>query len=466
VSAKSGLRGLAGRFSVSNDAVRGLKNSAYLFSGNAASYVLSLVSVILVARPLGPGRYGVVSTVLAFVGIFSWSNLGGFDKVIIRECSGEESQLSEMMGRLAGLKLVASSLAFVAAIVAAWNLGGYTSTERIGSTIAAVMIISNSLMGILTTACQVHEEMRWMAYAGIVRQVVYITAAALGIFLMSRNPLVVIVASTFSYLVSLAFMYRVARRWARMRIPLRFWRINRSILKAGAIFTFIGFFSFFFTKFDILIIRAFADSAAVGLYAAALTLFSRLGSSANQLGVAFFPQIARRAKRGELTLRDLRRGTLAMIGLGALVAAIGVALAPLLIPLLLGPSFHGSVLPFQILLLSLVLTMAFLPLTLLMQARHFEGALAMIIPVRAALNIVLDIVALTLGMGIVGVAGATVVTSLAHYGLLSLIAKRRGVLGRKSTGGEDGMGQDGSADSLPEQQSPSSIEHMRDGIPL
>jgi O-antigen/teichoic acid export membrane protein len=409
---------------------RGLKNAGWLVSGNYISFALSFLTVIVVARPLGPKGYGLVSAVLAFVGMFSWAALSGFDRLVVRTAVGDEAKLQELVSTTLGLKLIVGLCALVAALVGAWVVPGLSPTERVGITVAAAIIAINPLIGTLNTACQVHEQMQWIPIVGLCRQLVYIAGAALLILAFGAKPLPVIIAFVFAYFVALLMYRQVAARWIRTQVNFRFKELGWTFIKAGLLFTFIGFFSFLYTKVDVLMIRAYGDLTEVGLYAAALTLFSRVNSTMELFSVAFFPQIVRQAKKGVLVLSDMRGGVLALAALGMAAAVVGSLVAPWVIPFVLGAGFKGSVLPFQLLLVALAVGMPFYPLSLLYQARGMEATLAKVIPVRAVLNVALDAYVLSRGWGIAGVAAGTLVTSIIYYTVLTIVAGRHGLLRR------------------------------------
>jgi PST family polysaccharide transporter len=412
---------------------RGLKNAGWMVAGNYASFILSFLTVLVVARPLGPSAYGVVNAVLAFIGMFSWAALSGFDRLVVRSAVGEEDRLRDIVNTTLGLKLIVGMLALVAAIIGAWVVPGISTTERVGITVAAAMIVISPLVGTLNTVCQVHEQMHWIAIVGLARQVIYIGLAGALIFVFGAKPLGVVAAFVIAYSAALLMYAWVAARWILPRVSFRFKDLGGSFLKAGVLFTVIGFFSFLYTKVDILMIKLFADFTQVGLYAAALTLFSRVNSTVELFSVAFFPQIVRQAKKGSLVLEDMKKGVLALAGLGAGAAVVGWFLSPWVIPLVLGKGFSGSVVPFQLLLVALVIGMPFYPLTLLFQARGLEATLAKVIPLRAVLNVAIDAFVLWRGWGIAGVAAGTLATSAVYFAVLTVVAARSGLLVRRGS---------------------------------
>jgi PST family polysaccharide transporter len=414
---------------------RGMANASWLVLGNYASFAISFITVIVVARPLGPKGYGLVSAVLAFIGAFSWASLHGFDRVVVRSAVGDEDRLEALVATTSGLKTVAACVALTVALLGAWFLPGLSQQERVGITIVSAILLLSPLINAFSTVFQVFEQMRWMTIVNLARQLVYVGGAACLVLYFGPNPLPVITAFTLSYFVALVITERVARKWVKPRIDFKFRELGWPFIKAGALFTFIGFFAFLYTKVDILMIRAFGDLTEVGLYAVALTLFSRLSTTMELFTIAFFPQIVRRAKSGVLVLADMRKGVLALAGI-ALATALAVWLvAPWIVPLVLGKAYGGAVAPFRILLAALLIEVPFFPLGLLYQARGMESTLAKVIPLRAVLNVVIDIYVLSNGWGIVGVAVGTLVTTVIYYIALTIVAGRKGLLVRDAAEG-------------------------------
>jgi O-antigen/teichoic acid export membrane protein len=407
---------------------RGLRNAGWLVGGNYASYLLSAITVVVVARPLGPSGYGLVSAVLAFIGVLSWTALTGFDRVVVRSAVREAERLEKLVNLTWGLKSVIGAAAVVAILVAAWVVPGLSQAERIGISIASVTLVISPMIGTLSTVFQVHEQMQWMPLVGLARQVVYIVGAGGLIVVFGAKPLVVVIAFVVAYAVALVLTQTLASRWMKPRVDFRFKELDPAFVKAGALFTYIGFFSFLYTKVDILMIRWMSDLTQVGLYAAALTLFSRLSSTTDLFSIAFFPQIVREAKAGKLVLADMWRGVVALAAIGAAVAGLGALVAPWIVPFVLGKAFAGSVEPFVWLLVALAVSMPFYPLILLFQARGKEATLAKIVPMRAVLNVAIDAFVLSRGWGISAVAVGTLVTSLIYYAVLAIVAARHGML--------------------------------------
>ena len=95
----------------------GFSNTLYLVVGNILGQVLGFVFTIFIARKIGPEEFGIFNTVAAFVAMFGFLTLEGYQKVLIRETAGDTQKLSEVIGRVFCLKSIFSLIAVVAAII-------------------------------------------------------------------------------------------------------------------------------------------------------------------------------------------------------------------------------------------------------------------------------------------------------------------------------------------------------------
>lgn len=101
------------RWIFSHDGVRRyFKNTGWMFSGQIIYLFLSFFIGAWIARYLGPENYGIVSYVVAFVGIFGFVSALGIDGVLRRELIEKPERHKALMGTGFRLKLLGASLAF------------------------------------------------------------------------------------------------------------------------------------------------------------------------------------------------------------------------------------------------------------------------------------------------------------------------------------------------------------------
>jgi O-antigen/teichoic acid export membrane protein len=165
---------------------------------------------------------------------------------------------------------------------------------------------------------------------------------------------------------------------------------------------------------DVLLLGILAPTASLGLYVVAyqsvepiLILASASGATILAIGHGQ-PEV----ERGEVTARLIRETLL----VGGLLAVAAAVLAPVLVPLVYGPDFTGSVLPLLILLPGIVaLACGRIAMADLMRRNMLERMTAILASVMV-LNVALNL-ALIPAFGAVGAAMASLVSYSTHAAL-------------------------------------------------
>jgi len=99
-------------------------NTGWLFLGQIFFLLLSFLIGAWIARYLGPEKYGIISYVVAFTGLFSFIANLGVDGVLHRELVSHPEKRDELLGTSLRLKLWGGGLAFGFATIAAFLFGG------------------------------------------------------------------------------------------------------------------------------------------------------------------------------------------------------------------------------------------------------------------------------------------------------------------------------------------------------
>jgi O-antigen/teichoic acid export membrane protein len=408
------------------DIGRGARNFSWLMIGNYASYALSLVTVVLIARALGPERYGGINAAVAYVGMFAFLKLPGFDKVFVRAVARDPSCESREYAVMLGAKAVAAAAGLVAAI-AVLPFMPFSAGERASAAIFATTLLTQPIGSLIGGVFQAHEDMKWVAVVGLVRQTSYIVAATVALYGFGIHSIEVFVflLSTSYWLGLVASVLLVRRHIAR---PLRahFELPSREVLKAGVVFSLFSFVVFLYTKVDVLMARTLLGATAAGLYAVALNLLERANGPFMLMTTAFFPTICRRLQDGaSVPPRQLGATMGVFAGVAAAVAAAVTALSGYLVPFVFGKSFSGSASVLTLLIWSLPAAMAVQPVYTVLQARGHEVFMLKAAAIRAAMNVGFNLVFVAVGMGITGIAVSSVVTSVLYLGLFSTLSFAR-----------------------------------------
>ena len=95
-------------------------NTGWMFFGQVLYLLLAFFIGAWIARYLGPEKYGIVSYVVAFVGLFAFVSSLGVDGVIRRELVKTPERHNELMGTGFRLKLIGAGIAFLLVVVASF----------------------------------------------------------------------------------------------------------------------------------------------------------------------------------------------------------------------------------------------------------------------------------------------------------------------------------------------------------
>ena len=248
------------------DLKRGGANFTWLMAGSYASYALSFLTVVFIARKLGPTSYGEVNAAVAYVGLFAFLKLPGFDKVYVRDAASRPDKREEDYSVLLGVKL-ASAILGMAAAAAILPLMPFGNDERLAVLAFGTTILTQPIATLMGAVFQGCEDMKWMSVVGFIRQASYIVAASAGLYLLHGGGVrIVAVALTGSYWLGLALSYWAVRRYLPRPLRPTFRLPERPALKSGIVFSAYSVLVYLYTKVDVLLARTFLGPAAAGLY--------------------------------------------------------------------------------------------------------------------------------------------------------------------------------------------------------
>lgn len=168
-------------------------------------------------------------------------------------------------------------------------------------------------------------------------------------------------------------------------------------------------------RLDQVVLAAAVPSGQLGLYAVAVTVAGLTAPLSSAVALAAFPAI-RSGRHREQVARRARAATLLLSAAGAVVLAVA---GPLLIPLVFGSAFRGSITPLLILLVGQVAYDFGSTLSAELLARGHPAGVSRVTFVCA----VLTIVGLALLVGPLGIQGAAATSSLV-YGARALLLSR------------------------------------------
>jgi O-antigen/teichoic acid export membrane protein len=384
-----------------------LANVITLFSSSSISHLLLSISLLLIARQLGPVQYGQYSSSLAlalFCSIFF--NLG-LRLWILREGGRQPAQIGLLVG---------SVLALVGAIGAVWVLLMYVLAPMIQSSsfptdlvrLSALFILFNTLFETTISAFkailrnQINFILTSLTAVGIFLLTIYliaIGAARASLFLQAR-----IIVSALGLVAAIILAHRLLRLSASLPT-------GRRALVQSPPYAASEFLVWLFMRLDILIVAIMLNEYAVGIYSPAVGIVNALFILPASVHVVFIPVLS------NLFLSNPRqawttawRMILLLLVMGLALFALLYALSPL-IPLILGPAYGQSVSILKLLSIILVFHSINYGVAAILVATGQQSRRSIVQAVVVAISGLLNL-AIIQRMGINGVALVYVVAEI------------------------------------------------------
>jgi O-antigen/teichoic acid export membrane protein len=358
------------------------RNAAVQFLGQAVPLALGLLTIPFVVRGLGPERFGLLSLAWALIGYFTMFDLGlgraATKRVSEVLASGQESAVPPivwsavvaqaglgvagalLLGVLAG-PLVDHVLKMPAALVDEARVGLYILAVSV-----PVFLVMGSLRGVL-------EAAQRFDLINIVRGpflasyfIMPLVGVALRFDLRGIIALLVLAAGA----ALMAYAWQCARLFPALRSRPRVHVGEfRALLRFGSWISVTAIVAPVLVQLDRFMIGAMLSVAAVGYYAAAYEMVTRLWIVPGSLSATLFPAFAalksnRQDERLPLLLRKAVRQLLLLLGP---VVAILIPFAHDVVRLMFGPEYAArSAVVLQILAVGvLVNCLVFVPVALI-----------------------------------------------------------------------------------------------------
>src|SRR3989338_5402100 len=100
-----------------------LRNFSFLTTAHIIEKLITFIIVIILARYLGVGGYGIYALALSFVGLFGHLFDGGLNLLLMREMSRENTDRPQLLGHVLVGKIFLGFIIFIAIILLAIALG-------------------------------------------------------------------------------------------------------------------------------------------------------------------------------------------------------------------------------------------------------------------------------------------------------------------------------------------------------
>lgn len=384
---------------------------AVQLAGRGLGTLASLVTVALTTRYLGVEQYGLLTTAIVFVNL--WSSLAelGIGATIVRKVGEGTGELGPLVRLNTGLSLVYGVP--LAALCAAVGVLIHRGEPDL---VPVLLVVAGSLALQTVSTCMnpvfaVEVRFAPIALADVVSRVGSL-AATVAVMAAGGGLVWIAAVQLLPPAVVLVVTFVAARR--HVSVVPRFeprgsWRLLRESLPITA----VGIVGVLYWRADGVVLSLFSDARQVAAYGLAYTIAFNLAvvsqfylNSVLSTMTTLFPRS--RAEFADHT----RRGLELMLFLGAPVVAFGVPLTGPVVALLASDEFVAVTRwPLALLLVAVVLTFFTGLLGQALFAAHDQRFLLQLNVVNLVLNVVLNVVLASslgaLGVGIALIASET-----------------------------------------------------------
>jgi O-antigen/teichoic acid export membrane protein len=322
-------------------------NTGWLLGDRLVRAALGFLVGAWVARYLGPDRFGHLAYVIAFIALFQTSATLGADSIVVRDIARDPAAAPEILGSIVRLRLLAGAVCWMAAVGLMALIDPHaTDTIVLTAIIAAVMIFQTADTVDLWFQSQVQSRRTVVA-----KLIAYIVSNGLKVALILMKAPLVAFAAAFLFDFALAALALVLAY--RGFTTVQHWRFEslraRRLLRDSWPFLVSGLSVSIYMRIDQVMLKSLGSVHDVGIFSAALPLSQIWQVIPVALAISLAPYIAQRKLAGEAAYEAALRQVFRLFALLALAAAIATFVAaPLLIPLVYGPAFVGSVAVLQI----------------------------------------------------------------------------------------------------------------------
>ncbi len=354
--------------------------------------VISFAYFTYLARFFGPGDVGRYVFALSFATLFSVLLDLGLASVLTREVAREPQQASRLTSLVFGFKLVAV-LVVCALAVATINLLGYPSlTRQLVYLACLVMVLDSFTLSAYSTIRGFHT-LAWESIGSVLMQsVVGVLGVAASLY--TRDLRAFLLALVVAAAANLSFsLYQLRRRFSLRPAPVFEARGFRYLLQLAWPFALAAVLTRAYGYLDIMLLSVLKGDHALGIYSLAYKVTFALQFIPTAFAASLLPGFSSYYEAERAKLADTFVRGVAYLVIIAVPLSFGLAaLAPAIVRTVY-PAFHESVVPLQVLVLSLVPLFATFPIGSLLSACNRQKRntlnLALAVAVNLALNLLL-----------------------------------------------------------------------------
>jgi O-antigen/teichoic acid export membrane protein len=330
-----------------------VRNTTIFFVAQVASYLLTLIYYIYMARYLGPDNFGILSFGLSLIGIFGIFTDLGLNTLMTREIARDKFKASKYFSNIISIKLLLALIIFTSSFLICFFYSGETIYVILILVLSLVFTtFSNSFYSLF----QAYEKLKYQSFMTFFVSFLTLIGVLIAVFYKFN---VIAFASIYLSVGIISLIYCLVIAYKNFILPkiivnLNFWK---KIIEVALGFGLISIFATVYVWIDSSMLFLFQGSEATGLYGAAYRIVLALLFIPTAINAAVFPVLSRLYENSEDSLKKIiERYFNYMLIVGVPLGVGGSLLAPNIIILFYGTDYVNSILSFQILIWATVFT--------------------------------------------------------------------------------------------------------------
>jgi O-antigen/teichoic acid export membrane protein len=400
------------------------RSSTSLLAANVAGGLIAFFFVVAIARTIGPSGRGVVAFATTVPTVVSWITILGLD-VAFLYLAGAKPELRPSIASTAVIAGLLTGLVGSLAAIGVFALFPGLAPEDLGRSTFLLAVAATPLFSIQRLLNTTLIGSRRIAQANAV--VVAIPATSLLAFVLlgfigSFSVRTAIEAWVIGRLIGAIGSVVLAHRSIGMAGGRAAVRSALPPSLSYGLRAYIASLSMLpIRRFDTFMLAAIGPSSELGLYTAGVNIAEVAMYLPNSVANVMLPESAGREEHASALL--VHRAAAVVLAIMVVGAAAAVVAAPLIVHVVLGSDYSGSVVPLQLMMVAMVGTSARRIYAAGLFGRGRAGTVSVLTAITMCIVVALDL-ALIPGLGAVGAALASAIGYCCGGVLVYLVYRR------------------------------------------
>jgi len=374
------------------------QNTAYYTTALIFQKVLAFVYFTFLARGLGVEDLGKYTFAFSFTTIFSVLVDLGLSPVLTREIAKNRDRIKDLLSNILGVKVILTVFVY-GLIVVLINLLGYPGLTKTLVYLTGLVMLLDNFSTTFWSTLRGNQNLKYESLGIILFQTLLVVVGLTFLYLKLNVVylvLAMVLASSFNFIFSyfqMRYRLKVVPRIACNR------SLIKNLIKISIPFALTGIFARLNTQIDTVFlsklgcVNVAACEANVGIYSVASKITLAIQFIPLAFVAALFPAMSEYfVSDKEKLARTFEKAMRYLMIIGFPIAAGVIVLSPDFVPKVFGYDFKNSILPLQILMISLTFIFLTFPIGSFLNATSRQMRNTFNVGVAVLINIILNLI--------------------------------------------------------------------------